>query len=285
MILVTGATGNVGREAVNLLLASGEPVRAITRRPTTAALPEEAQIVAGDPSQPATLVPALSGVEAILVSPRALGDATAGEATAELLALAIGQEVQRVVALSAATVQYPAGYRRFAEAFRAVEEAVKASGLQWTLLRSTDYASNALAWAPQIRATGVVQGAYADAATSTIHERDVAAVAAKALASPAHAGYTYLLTGPQSLSQSDKVRLIGEAIGKQLSFVELPPEQVRQAMLAQGLPEDVPDRLLGSLADYAKQPGPTSHTVAQILGRPPLTFATWATEHADTFRS
>ncbi len=117
-----------------------------------------------------------------------------------------------------------------------------------------------------------MRGAYGDAATSTIHERDVAAVAARALVNPAHAGHTYLLTGPQSLTQRDKVRLIGKAIGKKLSFEELPPEQLRQAMLAQGLPEDVPDRLLGSLADYAKQPGPSSDTVEQILGRPALTL-------------
>src|ERR671933_459384 len=98
-------------------------------------------------------------------------------------------------------------------------------------------------------------GAYGDAATSTIHERDVAAVAVRALVNPAHAGHSYVLTGPQSLTQRDKVRLIGEAIGKELSFEELPPEQLRQAMLAQGFPEDVPERLLGSLADYAKKPG------------------------------
>jgi uncharacterized protein YbjT (DUF2867 family) len=285
MILVTGATGNVGREVVNLLLEEGQTVRAVTLDPAIAALPDGADVVSGDPSHPTTLTAALPGVEAILVSPRALGDAIAGAATAALLALAAEQGVKRVVALSAATVEYAAGYRRFADAFKAVEDAVKASGVEWTILRSTEYAANALAWAPQIRSTGVVRGAYGDAATSTIHERDVAAVAAQALVNPAHAGYAYLLTGPQSLSQRDKVRLIGEAIGKKLSFEELPAEQVRQAMLAQGLPEDVPDRLLGSLADYAKQPGPTSHTVAQILGRPALTFAAWAAEHAAAFRS
>jgi uncharacterized protein YbjT (DUF2867 family) len=193
--------------------------------------------------------------------------------------------VERVVALSAATVQYPAGYRRFADAFKAVEDAVKASGLKWTFLRSADYAANALAWAPQIRSASVVRGAYGDAATSTIHERDVAALAARALVSPAHAGHAYVLTGPQSLTQRDKVRLIGEAIGKELSFEELPPEQLRQAMLAHGLPEDVPDRLLGSLADYAKQPRPSSNTVEQVLGRPALTFAEWAAEHAAAFRN
>jgi uncharacterized protein YbjT (DUF2867 family) len=285
MILVTGATGNVGREVVNLLLQMGEPVKAITRNPSTAALPDGAEVIGGDPADPTTLLPALCNVETILISPRALGDATADAATAELLALATEQGVQRVVALSAATVQYPAGYRRFAEAFKAVEEAVTASGLPWTILRSTDYASNALAWAPQIQASGVVRGAYGDAATSTVHERDVAAVAVQALTHTAHAGHIYLLTGPQSLSQRDKVRLIGEAIGRELVWEELPPAQVRQAMLAQGLPEDVPDRLLGSLADYARQSGPKSDTVEQVLGRPALTFAAWVAEHAAAFQS
>ncbi|MCW2919300.1 MAG: NmrA family transcriptional regulator [Actinomycetia bacterium] len=102
---------------------------------------------------------------------------------------------------------------------------------------------------------------------------------------PAHVGRSYLLTGPQSLTQCDKVALIGEAIGTQLSFQELSPEQVRQAMLAQGLPEEIPDRLLGSLADYARQAGPSSDTVHQVLGRPALTFAQWAADHAAAFRN
>jgi uncharacterized protein YbjT (DUF2867 family) len=285
MILVTGATGNVGREVVNLLLDDGQEVAAVTRNPAAATLPGGAHVVGGAPSHPKTLTSVLRGVEAVLISPRALGDTTAGAATAELLDLAAEQGVERAVALSAVTVQYPAGYRRFADAFKAVEEAVKASRLPWTLLRSADYAANTLAWAPQIRLASVVRGAYGDAATSTIHERDVAAVAARALVNPAHAGHSYVLTGPQSLTQRDKVRLIGEAIGKKLSFEELPPEQIRQAMLAQGLPEDVPDRLLGSLADYAKEPGPSSDTVDQVLGRPALTFAEWAAEHAAAFRN
>jgi uncharacterized protein YbjT (DUF2867 family) len=285
MILITGATGNVGREAVKLLVNDGETVVAVTRNPATAALPTTAQVVGGDPSRPSTLTSALRGVDAVLLSPRALGDATAGAATAELLALAAAQGVKRVVALSAATVEYPAGYRRFADAFRAVEDAVKDSGLQWTLLRSVDYASNTLAWAPQIRASSVVRGAYGDAATSTIHERDVAAIAARALRNIEHASQAYLLTGPQSLTQRDRVRIIGEAIGKELSWQDVPAEQIRQALIAQGVPEDVPDRMLGSLADYAKQPGPSSRTVEQILGRSALTFGTWAAEHAAAFRN
>ena len=285
MILVTGATGNVGREVVNLLLSGGEKVVAVTRHPATAALPDGAHVVGGDPSRPQTLTPALRGVDAVFISPRALGDATAGAATAELLKLSAEQGAQRVVLLSALTVQYGGGEKHFADAFKAVEDAAKASGLPWTILRSAEYASNNLMWAPQFRSTGIVRGAYGDAANSTIHERDIAAVSARALLDAAHAGHTYVLTGPQSLSQRDKVRLIGEAIGREVLWEEISPQQVREAMLAQGLPVEIPDRLLGYLASRVGQPGPSSTDVEQVLGRPALTFAQWAAEHAAAFRN
>lgn len=104
MILITGATGNIGREVVNLLLSSGEKIVAVTRHPATAALPEGVHVVGADPSHLQILESEIKGVEAILISPRALGDATAGAATAELLALAAKQGAPRVVVLSAATV-------------------------------------------------------------------------------------------------------------------------------------------------------------------------------------
>ncbi|MYT10496.1 MULTISPECIES: NAD(P)H-binding protein [Streptomyces] len=281
MFVVIGATGSVGRETVRLLLQAGEKAVAVTRDPA-AVLPDGTQVVTGDPSRPDSLTAMPDGVEAVLLSPRAVGGAAA-----ELLALAAARGARRVVALSAATVERPAGHRRFADEFRAVEEAVRRSGLQWTLLRCADFAANALAWAPQIRATGVVRGAYGDAATSPIHQRDIAEVAVRALTDvhAVHKGRAYLLTGPQSLDQRDKVRLIGDAIGRELSFQELAPTQVRQAMLAQGLAEDIPDRLLGSLADFANKPGPATDTVERLLGRPALTFATWAAENSAAFTS
>jgi uncharacterized protein YbjT (DUF2867 family) len=130
----------------------------------------------------------------------------------------------------------------------------------------------------------VVRGAYGGAATSPVHETDVAEVAVRALRGEFGAGTVHTLTGPGSLDQFEKVRLIGAALGRSLSFEELPPEQVRRGMLAQGLPEEVPDRLLGSLADYAVRPGPTTGTVGELLGRPALTFGDWARDNAPAFR-
>ncbi|MFI7130586.1 NAD(P)H-binding protein [Nonomuraea sp. NPDC050153] len=278
MILITGASGVVGRHVMNLLLEEDTAVTAVTRGLGQARLPDGVRVVSGDLFSPQWLEEALEGVEAIQISPRATGPGLG-----ELLKLAVKQGVRRAVLLSATTVEHPAGEARFAAQFRSAEDLVAGSGLEWTVLRLADFAANALAWAPQIKAGDVVRGAHGRAATSPIHETDIAAVAVQALRGSVHAGPVLTLTGPQSLDQFEKVRLIGAAIGRALSFQELPPEQVRQGMLAQGLPEEVPARLLGSLSDYANRPGPTTSTVEELLGRPALTFADWARDNASAF--
>lgn len=272
MILITGANGVVGRQVMKLLSQEGTAVTAVSRGPGGA------RVVQGDLFRPEWIEPALEGVEAIQISPRATGPGLE-----ELLKLAVKQGVRRVVLLSATTVEHPAGEERFAAQFRLAEDLVTSSGLEWTVLRLADFAANALAWAPQIKAGDVVRGAYGKAATSPVHETDIAMVAAQALRSSAHAGSVHTLTGSQSLDQYEKVRLIGAAVGRTLSFQEVPPELVRQGMLAQGLPEEVPARLLGSLADYATRPGPTTSTVEDLLGRPALSFADWARDNASAF--
>jgi uncharacterized protein YbjT (DUF2867 family) len=280
MILITGATGNVGREVVNLLVEDGRQVVAVSRNPKTASLPAKAHVVAGDPSRPRTLAAAFKGIDAVLLSPRALAGAAS-----ELVMLAASSGVRRAVVLSALTVQYSGGLRRFADEFRAIENVVKESGLEWTLLRSADYASNARMWVPQIRAGDVVRGAYGEARSSTVHDWDVAAVAARSLVDATHSGQVFVLTGPQSLTQRDKVCALGQAIGRSLTWQEVPPDEVRQAMLARGLSPDIPERTLAYLADSVERPGPTSDVVQHILRRPALTFTQWAVDHAAEFRS
>jgi uncharacterized protein YbjT (DUF2867 family) len=274
MILLTGANGVVGRQVRKLLSDEGVPVTAVTR--SRDEMP--GTVVRGNLFHPQWIESALEGVEAVQISPRATGPGLG-----ELLKLAVKQGVRRVVLLSATTVEYPAGEARFAAQFQAAEDLVTRSGLEWTVLRLADFAANALAWVPQLKAGDVVRGAYGRAASSPIHEADIAAVAVHALRGTLPVESVHTLTGPESLDQHEKVRLIGAATGRALSFQELPPEQVRQALLAQGLPEEVPARLLGSLADYSERPGPTTGTVEDLLGRPALTFAEWARDNAAAF--
>ncbi|WCB95302.1 NAD(P)H azoreductase [Baekduia alba] len=278
MILVTGATGTVGRELVTLLAQGGERVVAVARHPEAAALPDGVVPVAADLADPAALAPHLDGVRAIFLNPAAV------EGGAEqLLALAAAHGVQHAVLLSAMTVAFPAGEPRFADRFRVLEDLVRASGLSWTLLRAGDFAGNVRLWAPQIRNGGVVRAAYPGAATAPLVERDLSAVAARVLVDPGHEGKAYVLTGPRALDQREKLAAIAETIGRSLELVELTPAQAKAGMVANGVPSEIADRLLGSLADYAAQPGPTTDDVAQLLGRPALPFADWAAANARLF--
>ncbi|MEV6217312.1 NAD(P)H-binding protein [Nocardia sp. NPDC051833] len=278
MIVVIGATGTVGREVVAQLTGTGVAVTAVTRNSGQARFPKGTVVVEADPSVPSIPAETWDGVEAVLLSSRAVLTSAP-----EILSAAAQHGAQRVVVISASTVEHPAGEPRFIAGFRALEAAAEASGTAWTSLRCADFDANTMAWAPQLRSSDAVRGAYGQAATSPIHERDIAAVAVRTLTEDDHDGRRYVLTGPQSLTQHDKARILGEAIDRPLSFLELAPEQVRAAMTAQGLPEEVPARLLGSLADYARTPGPTTTTVQDLLDRPALDFATWAAEHADAF--
>ncbi|WP_369637682.1 NAD(P)H-binding protein, partial [Nocardia sp. JMUB6875] len=232
MFVVIGATGTVGRQVVAQLHRDGAQVTAVSRDPANAALPEAVRVIEGDPSTARIPAVAWRGAHAVLLSSRAV---TAS--AAEILTAAREHDVRRVVVVSASTVAHPAGEPRFMAAFTALEAAAETSGLSWTVLRCADFAANTLSWAPQLRTGNVVRGAYGTAATSPIHERDIAEVAIRALTEDGHAGRRYLLTGPESLTQYDKVRILGTATGRNLSFTELPPDQVRTAMLAQGLPE------------------------------------------------
>jgi uncharacterized protein YbjT (DUF2867 family) len=278
-ILVTGGTGKVGRELTNYLLKSGNQVVVVSRNPDPAGLPSGVQVLKADFSTPdAATAEITKDVDAVYVNLAAVENTLRA-----FLSRAVEDGVRLAVLQSAITVEYGGGYSRFAERFSSAEEIVRESGLEWTMLRCSDFASNSTVWIPQIRAGHIVRGAYGSAATSPIHERDIAAMATEAFTHEGHEGKSYPITGPQSLSQSDRVRIIGECIGRNLRFEEISPEQVRAGMLAQGLPKDVPDRMLGYLSTCLAEPGPSTSTIEKALGRPPLTFAQWVTEHGTAF--
>jgi uncharacterized protein YbjT (DUF2867 family) len=287
MLLLTGATGTIGRPLIDVLLNEGAKVRAVTHNPQATNLSAEVEVVEGDLSRPDTIAPFLEGVTALFLHPRAVG-----LAAGELLTLARQQGVQRVVALSATNVddpldQQPSRYN--GDRNKEVEDAAVASGLEWVSLRASSFAMNTLqAWGAQIRAGDVVRYPYASFAEALIHERDLAEVIAHALHSDALAARRCRrreLSGPQSLSHEQMVAIIGEVLGRPLRYQELPPEAAKQGMIAQGLPGPFVQALMARYAREVGQVAPVTGEVERILGRPARTYAEWVADHADAFRN
>ncbi|MFJ2115099.1 NAD(P)H-binding protein [Streptomyces sp. NPDC087850] len=293
---MTGATGNVGRHVVDLLLAAGVRPRALTRTPDLALLPEDAEVMGGDLERPGSVTAALDGISTVFLNLSALGRTTAGFLTA-----AREQGVRRIVMLSSSSVQNGLGADEqpsmLASWHRAGEDLVEESGLEWTILRPGEFNANALwTWGEQLRATGTVRAAYGEAATAPIHEKDIAAVGVQGLLTDDHIGARYILTGPESLTQYDKVRLLAQATGLPFRFEEVSPEVAREDYLTRGMPaqavgsmqthfDAAVDGILRYLARSVGHPAEVTTAVPDVTGRPALTFAAWAAEHADAFRA
>ena len=274
MIVVTGATGNVGGAVLRQLLDSGESVRAVTRKPDRANLPAGAEIVGGDLDQPESLADAFDGADRLFLFPN---PTTAAEVTT----LAKRHGVHRVVVLSSNSVTEAHSDNVIAVMHRSVEDTVRASGLDWTFVRPGGFATNTLAWAPGIRAEGLVRAPFADLGNSLIHEADIAAVAVAALLEDGHSQASYELSGPEALTPAQQTQAIGTAIGRELRFEEQSIPDARAQMLEQ-IPAPIVDAILG-YADRAMGVE-VLPTVEQITGHPARTFAQWARDHAADFR-
>jgi len=282
-VLVTGATGRIGRLVVDALLRAGASVRALTRRPEHAALPAGVEVVPADFTVPASLDPALEGVQSVFLVWTAA--AAAAPAVVERLAAHPSSLPRRVVYLSAPFrtphpfFQQPNPMR---DIHAEVEHLLAATSLEVAILRPGMFASNALHWwAPQIREGEVVRWPYASAETAPIDERDVGAVAARVLLDARHARGDYVLTGPESLSQAAQVQAIGDAIGRPLRFEELSPDEFRRETAATW--GGVAEMLLAAWRAALGRPAYITSAVDEILGSPPRTFHQWAADHAAAF--
>jgi uncharacterized protein YbjT (DUF2867 family) len=282
-ILVTGATGRTGRHVVSQLLAGGTGVRALARNPEAAALPPQVEVVRGDLTLPETLDEALDGIEAVFL----VWSAPADGLSAALERIA--KHARRVVFLSSPyQTQHPlfqaAQPNPIAALHAQIERSIQASGLAWTFLRPGMIAANALWWwAPQIRAGDVVRWPYALAPTAPIDERDIAAVAVRALSDGRCAGTEYMLTGPQSLSQLEQVSTIGDVLGRSLRYEEILADDWRRE-LSPTEPLSIANMLLAAWAAAIGQPALVTSDVADVTGKPPRTFREWATDHAAEFQ-
>ena len=274
-IVVTGATGNVGRPLVCELAAAGARVRAVTRSPEAAGFPAGVETV----SSP---VDALAGATAVFLNSRALGDGLA-----DVVALARRRGVTKLVALSAINAdddfsRQPSRFR--GDRNKEVEQLAVDSGLDWVSLRPSVFASNFVGmWAAQILSRDVVGGPYAAASAAPIVDSDISAVAAQALLTDEYVGQRIPLTGPQALTNSELVQIIGRVLGRPLRYFEVPADVVRERFIALGLGAEFADAYAAMLADSLDKPALVTGEVEKITGRPATTFAQWATEHRHLF--
>ncbi|QHC28981.1 NAD(P)H-binding protein [Streptomyces sp. HF10] len=272
MIAVTGATGNVGRALVDRLLAAGRPVRALTRDPERAALPERAEVARFRPEEPAAL---FDGVTGVFLYAQAV--------TEPLLAAARAAGVRHAVLLSSGIVQEGADESHPIHVLHATAEGlIRDSGLEWTFLRPHAFATNALQWAPQVRAGNTVRGVYADAVAAPIHEDDIAAVAERVFLDGGHEGAVHRLTGPAAATNAEQVAAIGAAVGKELTFVEIDPRTAGPELFPY-LDAHMLDRLIETFEATIGVPPEITDTVERITGTPARTFARWARDHAADF--
>lgn len=262
-ILVTGATGNIGRKVVDELLARGvENIRALTVNPDKAALPERVAAVRGYVRKPETLRAALDGVERMYLAP-------APDTVEEVVALARGAGVRHIVDLSGEPDSW----------WGTVSNAVEASGLAWTHLWPGDFMENTEIWARQIRETGTVREPDPDAGSTPIAMDDIAAVAAAALTGDDHIGRAYSLTGPEKLTRAQLLAQLASALGRKLEFVRATREETIR-VLTPTMGDTATwyvDNVLTGLDGITL---PANRIAEEITGRPAMTFAEWAARYA-----
>ncbi|MFD3655106.1 NAD(P)H-binding protein [Streptomyces sp. NPDC058620] len=281
MIVVTGATGNVGRPLVQSLAAAGEQVTAVSRGITAADVPEGVRPIRADLAGPGSLRPVFEGADALFFHDTGAG-AHLLDPQAVLDAAKAGG-VRRIVLLSSIGVASRADSDSHGGTGLALDHAVRQSGMDWTILRAGGFASNAYAWAEAVRTERTVAAPFAGIGLPVVDPADIAEVAAVALREAGHAGQVHELTGPVLTTPRQQADALAEALGEPVRFVELTREGARAHMLA-FMPEPVVETTLAILGEPNEAELRISPAVEQILGRPPHTFADWARRHIAAFR-
>jgi uncharacterized protein YbjT (DUF2867 family) len=276
MFLVTGAAGNVGAEVMRALTAADQRVRALARSGRPTGLPPGVEAVAGDLNRPESLTEALAGVRGVFLLP-------GYEDMKGVLAEVRRAGVERVVLLSGSSAASGDSSNAVSAYMIRSEDAVRESGVAFTILRPFGFMSNALRWRDQLEAGDVVREPFADVAVAVVDPADIGAVAATALLADGHEGRIHVVSGPQALRPADRVGILGAALGRELRLEALSDDEARTQMSAQ-MPVEYVDAFFdfyveGSLDESQVQP-----TVREVLGREPRTFEQWVAAHADAFR-
>ncbi|MGW0468127.1 NAD(P)H-binding protein [Streptomyces sp. NPDC003027] len=272
MIVVTGATGNVGRCLVGRLAAGGRSVRAVSRDVERAALPPGVEVTRLESAG------LFEGASKLFLHVQATGDRTGA-----VLDQARAAGVRHVVMLSSGIIQEGADESHPIHIQHArAERLVRGSGLEWTFLRPNAFSVNSFQWAPQIREGDTVRGPFAHAVTAPIHEDDIAAVAERSLLDVGHEGAVHRLTGPAAVTNAGQIAAIGQELGRDLTYVQVPPEEA-EADFFPDMPRQMVRAVLKSFAETVGSRPEITSTVEKITGRPARTFAQWAKDHRAAF--
>lgn len=265
-ILVTGATGNIGRMVVDHLVRLGaDDIRALSNHPERTAFPPEVEVVEGYLRRPSSLPRAFEGVDRMYLAP-------ALETVTEVVDSARAAGIEHIVDLSGDETS----------TWQPIARAVEKSGVGWTHLHAYEFMENATDWAEQIRATGEVREPYPDSADAPIAMDDIARVAATVLLGDGHLGATYTLTGPETFTRAARLQFLAEAIGRELSFVTVSPDELT-ARFEPAMGEFFARWFVEGLAARVDHPQIATGTVADLTGRA-TTFASWAAANAALFR-
>ncbi|MFF4275349.1 NAD(P)H-binding protein [Streptomyces sp. NPDC001536] len=281
MIVVTGATGNVGRELVGTLAADGARVTATSRRIADGDVPRGVRARPADLADAESLRAVLDGADALFLHDGGLSAHLLD--VPHLMDAAKAGGVRRVVLLSSLGVVTRPESVSHGGIGRAIDEAVRQSGLEWTILRPNGFHSNAFAWAESVRTRRTVAAPFGDVGLPTVDPADIAAVAAVALREDGHAGQAYELTGPAPVTPRQQAAALGTALGEPVRFVELGRDEARTHLL-RFMPEPVADTTLDVLGSPTPAEQRVSPDIERVTGRAPGTFADWARRNAAAFR-
>ncbi|MFI1916757.1 NAD(P)H-binding protein [Nocardia sp. NPDC020380] len=273
MIVVSGATGNVGTELVRALARAGEPVRALVRDPGKVTPPPGVEAIAADLTSPDSLGPVFEEARALFLLPGYPG-------VAQAAAKAGVEHIVQLSGVSAGTGNHGNAVTRY---MAASEQEVIESGVAWTILRPCAFDSNALRWLPQLAGGDTVRVTFPQVRTASLDPYDLAAVAARAFADPAYRGEILWPTGPEAQLPAEQVSVLGGLLGRNLHSVELSNDEARADMLADTPPEYV-DAFFEFYVEGVIDESVVRPTVEEVTGRAPRTFAQWARIHADDFR-
>ena len=284
MILITGASGNVGKTVLQEVAKSGAQHRAMYRSAAEAAKASAGtETVVADFAKPETLGAALKNVDSVYLVCSPIPELVQLESNMIDACSAAG--VKHVVQNSALGAgdydkSFPGWHRK-------VEEKLKGTRLSWTILRPNSFHQNVVAFfAPTIRTQGVFYNSMRDAKNSFLDVRDIAAVAAKSLAAGEHAGKIYELNGPEAINYAELAKKVSKVAGREVKYVDIPMDAQKKAMLDQGMPEWLTTALLDLQQYYVNgKGGETDGLLQKLLGRAPITMAEFLKENAVEFRA